>query len=138
MCYGETAVESHHFIGVGPFSQSFQAAAADLAALSKRVTGLIRDSGLEVMADLVTPFPDGGATLVWVLAESHVVMHYWSGEGFVTIDIHVCDYTSSNSEKAARLKHLLQRLCFVRSECQWKEIVLDQPALALAGDPATP
>jgi S-adenosylmethionine/arginine decarboxylase-like enzyme len=79
------------------------------------------------MSDNITGFSGGGATLVWVLAESHVVMHYWRWEGFVTLDIHVCDYTSSNAKKASRLKEMLEDFCFVKDSCQWTELVLPHP-----------
>ena len=39
------------------------------------VTARVRAARLNVVAEQSVPFPGGGATLVWVLAESHVVMH---------------------------------------------------------------
>jgi S-adenosylmethionine decarboxylase len=79
------------------------------------------------MSENITAFSDAGATLVWVLAESHVAMHYWGWEGFLTIDIHVCDYTSSNAEKASRLKQMLEEFCFSDGLVQWTELVLPHP-----------
>src|ERR1051325_8913882 len=121
-------MNSHYFIGIGPFSESFRSQAGDLSDLSRKVSGIIREVGLEVMSENITGFSEGGSTLVWVLAESHVAMHYWNWEGFVTIDIHVCDYTSSNAEKALRLKERLEKLCFVEGSAHWAELVLPHPA----------
>jgi len=48
-------------------------------------------------------FDNGGLTLVWVLAESHLVLHHWEMEGFATLDLHLCNYRGSNIERARRL-----------------------------------
>lgn len=82
------------------------------------------------MSDNITGFGNGGATLVWVLAESHVVLHLWYEEGFATVDIHVCDYTSSNAAKAADLKQRMQELCFDAGECRWEELLIPHPSQA--------
>jgi S-adenosylmethionine/arginine decarboxylase-like enzyme len=68
---------SHHFLGTGPISEALAAAARRPAALLDRVERLVSDSGLAVVGRQVVPFPGGGLTLVWVLAESHLVLHHF-------------------------------------------------------------
>ena len=75
----------------------------------------------------VVKFPDGGLTLVWVLAESHLVLHYWGAEGFATIDLHICDYRDSNRAKAQRLVETLESSCFLPGTAQWHEISVAEP-----------
>ena len=47
----------------------------DLSSLLAVVVAAVHEAGLEVVADQSVPFTAGGATLVWVLAESHLVLH---------------------------------------------------------------
>ena len=85
--------------------------------------------GFEVVADNVVEFPDGGLTLVWVLAESHLVLHYWGNEGFTTIDLHICDYRDSNAAKARHLVAGLEATCFPSGTAEWREISVAEPQI---------
>ena len=38
-----------------------------------------------------------------VLAESHLSLHTWPEECYVTVDVYVCNYTTDNRAKARRL-----------------------------------
>ena len=64
-------------------------------------------------------FEHGGITLVWVLAESHLVIHVWPARDFVTIDLHVCDDRSSQLLKAVRLRDALDGFCFPPGTGTW-------------------
>ena len=119
---------SHHFIGKGRSSARLIQATTDPEALSKTIIGLVEDSGLSVMSETMSRFPDGGMTFVWVLAESHLVLHYWADEGFSTLDLHVCDYQRSNAEKAARLKAALEAYCFAPGTSNWNDLAIEDPA----------
>ncbi len=83
---------SHHLIGTGPFSDHIIVVQSDPERLLAEVVRLVSDCGLEVAAQQAVPFAGGGLTLVWVLAESHLVLHLWPEEGYATVDLHVCDY----------------------------------------------
>jgi S-adenosylmethionine/arginine decarboxylase-like enzyme len=63
---------SHHFIGN--------------ESLAKLIAAQVRSTGLEVVDQRAVGFDNGGLTLVWVLAESHLVLHHWAEEGFATLD----------------------------------------------------
>ena len=115
---------SHHFIGTGFPSESLRVASRDPERLLGRIAGLVSDGGLEVMAQQAVPFDNGGLTLVWVLAESHLVLHLWPEEGYATVDLHVCDYRTSNAEKARRLREELNRLCFAGESGEWREMAV--------------
>lgn len=119
---------SHHFIGKGTTSAALQAAIEDVPALSATIRGLVEDAGLRVIGEKQADFPGGGMTLVWILAESHLVLHYWAEEGYSTLDLHVCDYDRSNAEKAAALVRALEEFCFASATAQWRELSLEDPA----------
>lgn len=119
---------SHHFLGTGNLSEGFRQEALQPERLLDEVERLVLDAGLGVMSKQAVPFPGGGLTLVWVLAESHLVIHHWPEEGYVTIDLHVCDYKSSNALKARRLVEKLEGLCFSSGSARWQELELDPPA----------
>ena len=118
---------SHHFIGNGLVSAALTAAVAEPDELIETVAGQVRSAGLEVVGHRSVSFDGGGLTLVWVLAESHLVLHHWAAEGFATVDLHVCDYHASNAVKAKRLVAALTTYCFAPATERWQEVHLDDP-----------
>jgi S-adenosylmethionine/arginine decarboxylase-like enzyme len=126
---------SHHFIGTGLVSEQLAAAAADTGRLVRRVGYIVADCGLLVIADRAVRFDNGGLTLVWVLAESHLVLHHWAEEGFATLDLHVCDYHESNARKARRLVERLRSFCFESGSDRWHELEVEDPR-PVAADPS--
>lgn len=122
------SMRSHHFLGSGPYSADLRELTADSAALVDYVAGIVVGNGLDVVARQIVPFDNGGLTVVWVLAESHLVLHYWGEEGFATLDLHICDYRASNEEKARRLVTALNGFCFDDGAGSWRETHLDYAA----------
>ncbi len=120
---------SHHFIGTGPYSEDLARAVHEPRRLLEQVAAQVVAVGFEVVADNVVKFPGGGLTLVWVLAESHLVLHYWGAEGFATIDLHICDYGDSNAAKARRLVASLEASCFLSGTADWQEISVAEPQI---------
>ncbi len=118
---------SHHFLGTGVISDTLAAAACRPDELLDAVGRLVAGSGLAVVARRAVPFPGGGLTLVWVLAESHLVLHYWAEEGYATVDLHICDYRESNAAKARRLVDSLRHFCFLEGSDSWHEHRLNRP-----------
>lgn len=125
-------MSSHHFLGTGNLSQGFRTEASRPERLLETIAGLVTDAGLGVMSRQAVPFPGGGLTLVWVLAESHLVIHHWPEEGYATIDLHVCDYTGSNALKARRLVRALEEHCFAAGSARWNELELEAPTAVRA------
>lgn len=119
---------AHHFIGEGDSSAWLQATCNDPPSLLAMVAAEVRDAGLQVVSDKAVPFTGGGATLVWVLAESHLVLHLWPELGRVTFDLHVCDYRDSNRSKAHRLRDALTTLCCAPGSAKWCELAIGRDA----------
>ena len=115
---------SHHFVGTGPCSERLRS--AEPARLLALVTERVVDCGLGVVFEQAVPFDNGGLTLVWVLAESHLVLHLWPEDGYATVDLHVCDYQASNAQNARRLRQELAGLCFVPGSGHWREMAVDE------------
>lgn len=122
---------SHHYIGVGPISKNLLKSASRPEALVSHVSDLVRSCGFGIVSEHSAGFEGGGATLVWILSESHLVLHLWKPEGFATIDLHVCDFTTSNAEASKRLQNELSDFCFERGQVTWKEIIVEQPVYAV-------
>jgi S-adenosylmethionine/arginine decarboxylase-like enzyme len=118
---------SHHFIGTGAISARLRKEAGDPDALLEQIAAQVRESGLGVVAQQAVRFEGGGLTLVWVLSESHLVVHYWAEEGFATIDLHVCDYKKANHERARRLADSLAALCFTPGSERWQTLHVEPP-----------
>ncbi len=115
---------AYHFIGEGDFSNRLQAAGREPARLLAPVAAAVREAGLQVVADQAVPFTGGGATLVWVLAESHLVLHLWPELNRATLDLHICDYRDSNRGKAQRLRDALATFCFAPGSAAWRELAV--------------
>ena len=70
----------------------------------------VADAGLTAVGALFHSFGEGaGVTGVVVLAESHLSIHTWPEDGYVTLDVYVCSYSTDNSGKAEDLFARLQR-----------------------------
>jgi hypothetical protein len=123
--------EAHHFIGTGLISGALSAGAPNPASLLPAGSAMVRECGLTVVAESSANFEGGGATLVWILAESHLVIHLWAAEGFATIDLHVCDLRASNAGPARGLKDRLSEWCFAGGSGTWREIATPYPEAAV-------
>lgn len=81
------------------------------AAVMQDPEGLIMACRQAVQAAGLTPVgeafhhfaPEGGVTGVIILAESHVALHTWPEERYVTLDVFVCNYSADNRPKADML-----------------------------------
>jgi S-adenosylmethionine decarboxylase len=118
---------SHHFIGTGAISAALADRRRDPVELTEVVSGLVTGAGLAVVGHQSVRFANEGLTVVWVLAESHLVMHLWPEQGYATLDLHVCDYTSSNRAAARALVAELTRYCFVEGSAAWQEVEVEPP-----------
>ena len=122
---------SHHFIGTGRWSESVQRGQRDPARLLDEVADHVQACHLQVMATQAVPFDQGGLTLVWVLAESHLVLHIWPELQSATIDLHVCNYGISNAANARALRQRLAAAYFATGG-HWSELVTGADAAAAA------
>ncbi len=67
----------------------------------------VQTVGLTPISQTGFTFAPHGVSVVVLLAESHVALHYWPEKDKVTVDIHICDYQQTNRLKAEQLTHLL-------------------------------
>ena len=81
--------------------------AAKLEAFCKQA---VADAGLTTVGSLFHSFGEGeGVTGAVVLAESHLALHTWPEDDYVTLDVYVCSYSCDNSAKAEALFAALQQ-----------------------------
>ena len=113
---------SHHFVGTGVWSEALQRAQCDSEQLLDNIAAHVRACHLHVVATQAVPFDHDGLTLVWVLAESHVVLHVWPELRSATLDLHVCNYGASNAANARALRDQLAGACFATGG-HWAELV---------------
>lgn len=113
---------SHHFVGTGRLAAPLAPAGVAPERWVAEVRALVDGAGLSVVDDRVVEFPGGGLTVVWVLAESHLVLHLWPEEGAATLDLHVCDYRDSNAVAARDLAQALDRYLFAPGSSNWREL----------------
>lgn len=61
------------------------------------------ESGLNIVGDVFHQFQPQGVTGTVLLSESHLAIHTWPEEKFVTVDVYVCNYLHDNTQKALKL-----------------------------------
>jgi S-adenosylmethionine/arginine decarboxylase-like enzyme len=121
---------SHHFLGSGALNEGLRRQVGAPADIVTVISSLVAEAHLTVVNAQFTRFPNDGLTIALVLAESHLVLHLWTEERRITIDLHICDYLASNQEKARRLVALLTRECFdPLVSASWSEFSLAHPEL---------
>lgn len=77
------------------------------AAFKVFLSSLIRQYQLTEVGYAEHDF-DKGFTAVIALAESHVAVHTWPDEGYVSVSVHICNYSRDNSQNA---EGVFQGLC---------------------------
>ncbi|WP_244329338.1 S-adenosylmethionine decarboxylase family protein [Tolypothrix sp. PCC 7910] len=90
-----------------PASQTvFSWETADFIKVMKNAAHIAQ---LTIVGELAYAFQPQGVSAVILLAESHVVLHFWPEQAKVTIDIHICDYQKDNQQKAKLLAQILTK-----------------------------
>lgn len=79
-------------------------------ALEAVLPAAARQAGMQVVGQVFHQFAPTGVTGAVILAESHVTIHTWPQEGFVAIDVYVCDFNQTNCSKGERLSQALMAL----------------------------
>lgn len=98
-------LRSHHWSAILTAAEPvYTWTAADFLARLKQV---VQQAGLTVVGELAFTFQPQGISAIVLLEESHVALHFWTEQGKVTVDIHVCDFQEDNKPKAEKLAHLL-------------------------------
>lgn len=76
---------------------------AFVANLKKPCVQYCLEVGLTVVNSTFEQFDPVGVTGVVLLAESHLAIHTWPENAYVSLDVYVCDYTESNQHKGEEL-----------------------------------
>ena len=81
---------------------------ADGQALAGWARQAVEAVGLEVLQEVVQPVEDaGGASVVLLLAHSHVCVHTWPRQRGATVDVHLASGADDCSAKARGLMYAL-------------------------------
>ena len=104
------AMQGTHLIGELHECRADAAHMNDAAVLQETIVRRVKAAGLTVLGHYFHQFEPCGVTGAVVLAESHVTVHTWPENGYVALDVFVCNYTEDNSAKGHRLYTELVRL----------------------------
>ncbi|MDL1867106.1 adenosylmethionine decarboxylase [Betaproteobacteria bacterium PRO4] len=82
----------------------------DATALEAFCKKAVADSTLTAVGSLFHSFgKDKGVTGTIMLAESHLALHTWPEDNYVTLDVYVCSYSRDNSASAEYLFETLMQ-----------------------------
>lgn len=76
--------------------------------------GMLVDAGFSVLKRDSASFPGGGITAFWVLAESHLAIHYFVEDGVAYLELTSCNEQKRNMF-VEQMKSLQPREEFLRS-----------------------
>ena len=70
-------------------------------------TRAIEASGMRIVESVSRKFDPQGTTAVWILAESHMTLHTWPEEGYVSVDVYTCGQEGNPLTAIAQLLSML-------------------------------
>ncbi|MFA6096110.1 MAG: S-adenosylmethionine decarboxylase [Candidatus Paceibacterota bacterium] len=78
-----------------------------ISRLSKKIkqlfSSMIKDSGLTEVGSLYHFFDKINFTMITAISESHVAVHTWPEDHYVSAGIFVCNYSKNNEVSASRV-----------------------------------
>lgn len=83
------------------------ATGAELEAFKESFEGLLTEKKLTAMGALIQLFGPHAFSLIIGLAESHISIHTWPEDSYVSADIFVCNYSRDNSLAARTIADYL-------------------------------
>lgn len=87
-------VEGLHILGTLTLANTYAHCGMDF--YKTEISQIIARAGLTEVGSYYHPFEGGGFTGVVALCESHVSIHTWPEEYFVTLDVFTCNYSRDN------------------------------------------
>jgi len=101
----ESILRSHHLSGILRIPEIMtRSSSIELRHLLEKV---VEEAGLTPLSCAAFDFEPQGASVVLLLKESHIAIHVWPELCKMTVDIHVCDFSDDNLERAQLLAKLL-------------------------------
>ncbi len=71
--------------------------------IKKRALEILKKTKIEVLKSAFVIYPTNkGATIIFVLADSHLALHTWPEKKLVNFDLFLCNYEEDNSEKVEK------------------------------------
>jgi len=87
----------NHFVAVIK-SEKFE---NSIEKIEESAQSIVEDMDLNVVKKLSHMFPPQGITLVYILSESHLVIHTWPESGVVHVDLVTCSPRSEKEFKSS-------------------------------------
>lgn len=89
---------------------SYQIEKHSLESIVEQVKSIVSDGGFTILGTLHHSFGKNAFSIVCMLAESHISIHTWPERGYVSFDIHTCNYTLDNTSGTERIYDKLTRM----------------------------
>lgn len=80
----------------------------NIQALTKVCVDAVNDVELQIVAETTFAFTPHGATIVLLLAQSHVVVSTWPQHHLVIVDVTICGPTATASRLWRSIKNVLR------------------------------
>ena len=88
---------------VANFAVTDPAILSDSAPFRTFILNEISANGLNIVGEVFHDFPNGGFTAVLGLTESHLSIHTWPENGYLTFDVFLSNYMKDNRSKTRRI-----------------------------------
>lgn len=67
--------------------------------LKKEILSILRRNKTKILKEIFFKFPNKGATIIFLLSDSHLCLHTWPEKALVNVDLFLCNYKKDNSKK---------------------------------------
>lgn len=78
--------------------------------LEKVLKHVLGENGIHILKASSYTFPNNGATILFLLSESHFAIHTWPEKGLINLDLFLCNYESDNRLKVKNTFRDLKKL----------------------------
>lgn len=77
----------------------------NVSVVARIVRKVVRRSGMQLVKSVCHQFASQGrgVTAIFIVAESHVILHTWPEWNLVTLDLFFCNFSTANEQKARKV-----------------------------------
>ena len=90
--------------------------------IAKTVKNICKENNITVLKASSFVFSNNGATILFLLSESHLAIHTWPEKKLVNFDLFVCNYKENNVSKVKNTYKKIKEF-FGAQKVEYKEIV---------------
>jgi len=78
--------------------------------LKREVLDILKKNKIDVIRTIYFKFPNKGATIISLLADSHLAIHTWPEKSLANFDLFFCNFKRDNTRKVENSFKMIEKL----------------------------